>query len=98
MSYETEELVPTAELSALAEENAKLRAAVAAHDDTAESAAKYDRLVNRLIRGGLTRPQAVAQASRENPSGRRDFLLTTNRRSMAEDIRRASKMTKKARK
>lgn len=92
-----EESGPSSEIQALEEENAALRAKLASFDDSRANAAKYQKRIASLMRTGLTRNKATAQASRELPNCRRDFLLLTNSKLVADDIRKASKMPKRPR-
>ena len=57
----------------------------------AKNAVAYRKRIDALMRKGMSRPQAAAQAGREHQNGRRDFLLRTNRPAMAETVKQACK-------
>jgi cell division septum initiation protein DivIVA len=92
-----EESGPSSEIQALEEENRALKAKLASFDDARVNAGRYQRRIDALMRKGMPRAKATAQASREMPQCRRDFLLLTNSRLVADDIKKAAKMPKRPR-
>ena len=92
-----EESGPNPQIQELEAENKQLKAKLASFDDARANAGRYQRRIDALMRKGLPRAKATSEASREMPQCRRDFLLLTNSKLVADDIRKASKMPKRPR-
>jgi hypothetical protein len=75
----------TASAAELAADNARLRKKLQAKE-SGRAAEQYLKAIRQAMRRGLSRPKAVAEASRRFPAGRMEFLRSTNHPSAMKQL------------